>query len=79
MRLWWARPVAAPTGVVTTPAPGTVLVEKHEVYVACSPGVRGEGTWLRLEEVQLAGRKRVAAADFINGLHVKSGERLTTL
>ena len=78
LRLWWARPVAAPAGVVTTPAPGTLLVEKHELYVACSPDATGEGTWLRLKEVQLAGRKRVVAADFINGLHVKSGEKLET-
>ncbi len=63
---------------VRLPAPGTVLVEKHELCVACSPGATVEGTWLRLEEIQLAGRKRVAAADFINGLHVKSGEKLET-
>lgn len=52
------------------PAPGMLLVEKPALYVAC-----GRGTWLRLEELQPADRKRLRATDFINGLHVRSGER----
>ena len=70
MHLWWAKPVEPPAGVVSAPAPGTLLVEKQKLYVA-----GGGGTWLRVEELQPADRKRMRAADFINGLHVKSGER----
>jgi len=70
VHLWWAKPVEAPADVVSAPAPATLLVEKQALYVAC-----GGGAWLRLEELQPADRKRLRAADFINGLHVKSGER----
>ncbi len=70
VHLWCAKPVEAPAGVVSAPAPGTLLVEKQVLYVACEGG-----TWLRLEELQPADRKRLRAGDFINGLHVKSGER----
>jgi methionyl-tRNA formyltransferase len=51
-----------------------LLVEKHALYVACGPEGSG-GTWLALEEVQPENRKRLRATDFINGLHVKTGER----
>ncbi|MGH9804561.1 MAG: methionyl-tRNA formyltransferase [Candidatus Acidiferrales bacterium] len=71
LHLWWAKPVEAPPGVVQPPAPGTLLVEKHALYVAC-----GSGSWLQVEEVQPADRKRMRATDIINGLHVKSGERI---
>ena len=70
LHVWWAKPVEAPQGVVQPPAPGTLLAEKHALYVAC-----GGESWLRLEEVQPADRKRMRAEDFVNGLHVKSGER----
>ncbi|MGH9861872.1 MAG: methionyl-tRNA formyltransferase [Candidatus Acidiferrales bacterium] len=70
VHLWWAKPVGAPKSVVSAPAAATLLVEKTALYVVC-----GRGTWLRLEELQPADRKRLAAADFINGLHVRSGER----
>ncbi len=39
--------------------------------VAC-----GEGTRLRLSEVQLEGKRRMNARDFINGMRVRPGERL---
>lgn len=74
LHLWWARAVEAPPGVVQAPAPGTLLVEKHALNVAC-----GGGTWLRLEEVQPADRKRLRATDFINGMHLRSGERFGPL
>ncbi len=52
-----------------TEAPGTVRVERHALFVVC-----GDGGWLQLEELQPANRKRLAATDFINGLHVQTGE-----
>jgi len=70
LHLWWGKPVAPPPGVVQPPSPGMLLAEKHALYVAC-----GEGTWLALEEVQPENRKRLRATDFINGLHVKTGDR----
>lgn len=73
LHLWWGKPVEAPAGAGTPATPGTLLVEKHALYVAC-----GAGTWLRLEEVQPADRKHMSATDFINGLHVHSGERFET-
>lgn len=70
LHLWWGKPVEAPAGVVKAFTPGTLLVEKHALYVAC-----GGDTWLRLDELQPADRKRLGATDFINGLHVKTGEK----
>jgi methionyl-tRNA formyltransferase len=71
LHIWWGKPVAAPTGVVETLSPGTLVAEKHALYVAC-----GENTWLELEELQPENRKRLRATDFINGMHVRPGERL---
>ena len=70
LHLWWARTAEPPAGVVQPPTPGTLLVEKHALFVAC-----GNETWLRLEEVQPADRRRQRALDFVNGLHIQSGER----
>jgi len=42
-----------------------------ELEVAC-----GESTLLRLSEVQLEGKRRMNARDFINGMRVRAGERL---
>ena len=74
LHLWWGKPVEAPASVVQAPAPGTLLVEKHALYVAC-----GGGTWLRLDDVQPADRKRLSATDFINGLHARTGEKFEAL
>lgn len=51
-------------------APGEVLVAKKELIVAA-----GEGA-LRLLEVQLQGKKAMDAASFLNGVHVRAGDRL---
>ncbi|MCI0404140.1 MAG: methionyl-tRNA formyltransferase, partial [Acidobacteria bacterium] len=48
LHIWRATEVA-PDGAAQAPAPGTLLVEKHALYVACR-----ENTWLRLDEVQAA-------------------------
>ncbi|MBI2957111.1 MAG: methionyl-tRNA formyltransferase [Acidobacteria bacterium] len=77
LHIWHAKPVGPPAGVVQPPAPGTLLVERHALYVACGPEASGN-TWLRLEELQPAGRKRLSATDFINGFHVRTGEKLET-
>jgi len=64
----WGRPGAA---VTRAEAPGTLFASSGELQVAC-----GEGTRLRLDAVQLEGRKRVAAADFAHGARLASGEKL---
>ena len=51
--------------------PGAVRVEDGRLFVRC-----GAGTWLELVEVQLEGKKRMAAADFLRGYALKSGDRL---
>lgn len=50
--------------------PGTLLVEKNELFVAC-----GHATVLRLRLVKVEGRKQVSAAEFANGARLKSRKR----
>lgn len=51
--------------------PGEILVENHRFLVACA----GQ-TWLELVEIQLEGKKRMAAADFLRGMQLSAGKRL---
>ncbi|MBI4518611.1 MAG: methionyl-tRNA formyltransferase [Deltaproteobacteria bacterium] len=64
LKIHRAHAVAAIAGPPGTLAGGGALV------VACGSGA------LRLDELQLAGRKRLAAADFVRGLHLAPGTRL---
>lgn len=50
---------------------GVLHVQGAELFAGC-----GHGTSLQLEEVQLEGKKRMTAADFLRGFQVKSGEHL---
>jgi methionyl-tRNA formyltransferase len=52
-------------------APGELRVESHRMLVACTAN-----TWLELLEVQLEGKKRLAAAEFLRGTSMLSGKRL---
>lgn len=63
----WARPI---DNHKVKSQPGTIGVEGHEFAVAC-----GEGTALRLEFVQLEGRKRVTAREFNSGARLTSDDR----
>ena len=56
---------AAPT------APGEIHIENHSLFVACA-----QGTWLELVELQLEGKKRLAAAEFLRGMQLAHGARL---
>ena len=51
--------------------PGVVVVNAGGMLVACA-----QGTWLELEEVQLEGKKRMSAAEFLRGFQVRTGARL---
>jgi methionyl-tRNA formyltransferase len=64
----WGRPAAA--GKTDGPAPGALLASGTALFVAS-----GEGTRLELEAVQIEGRKRIAAREFLNGARLKPGER----
>jgi methionyl-tRNA formyltransferase len=63
----WGRPRAQ--GQVSGP-PGTLFFGGDELTVAC-----GNGTMLRLEFLQLEGRKRVTALEFANGARLTHDER----
>lgn len=66
----WVRPENGGTPEPGN-APGTVVPLARDIYVAC-----GEGTWLRVDFLQLEGRKKLPAKDFLNGARVTPGERL---
>ena len=44
-------------------APGEIRVQNHRMFVACA-----QNTWLELIEVQLEGKKRLGAAEFLRGM-----------
>jgi len=50
---------------------GVLRVEGDSMLVGC-----GDGTMIGLDEVQMEGKKRMTAAEFLRGYQVKSGERL---
>jgi methionyl-tRNA formyltransferase len=51
-------------------APGTLLTTTGALCVAC-----GEGTWLRVEAVQIEGRKRIRAKEFVSGARLAPEDR----
>jgi len=67
----WAAQVEAAVAPSAS-EPGTLAAERHKLSVTC-----GGGSRLQLLEVQLEGRKRLAARDFLNGVHLVPGEKLT--
>ena len=69
LQIWRAMPrlvEKSPAG-----APGALLTDDDELLVVC-----GGGTLLQLLEVQLEGRRRLSAADFIRGARPGAGELL---
>ena len=55
----------------TSAAPGEIRIEDHRLFVACARGTR-----LELTELQLEGKKRLGAAEFLRGLQLAHGARL---
>ncbi|MGA3162394.1 MAG: methionyl-tRNA formyltransferase [Terracidiphilus sp.] len=51
--------------------PGQILIRDHRLLVACAGN-----TWLELVEVQLEGKKRLAAAEFLRGIALPANARL---
>jgi len=65
----WGRPeTQSPPRADTTP--GEIISSAKEIYVQC-----GEGTRLRLESVQIEGRKKITAREFANGARIGIAER----
>ncbi|HEX4004085.1 MAG TPA: methionyl-tRNA formyltransferase [Candidatus Acidoferrales bacterium] len=62
----WGKP--GPAG--ESAAPGAIRVSGAQILAAC-----GNGTTLRVEFVQVEGRKRVTAQEFANGARLAPGER----
>jgi methionyl-tRNA formyltransferase len=51
--------------------PGEMHVEGGRLFVAC-----GERTWLEIAELQMEGKRRISAAEFLRGHALKPGDRL---
>jgi methionyl-tRNA formyltransferase len=68
-RLQVAEPLY-PASPASTP-PGETFVLNHRFFVSCS-----SSTWLEFLEVQLEGKKRLRAAEFLRGIELKPGARL---
>jgi methionyl-tRNA formyltransferase len=51
--------------------PGRILIEDDRLVVACATN-----TWLELIELQLEGKRRLPAADFLRGASLATGARL---
>jgi methionyl-tRNA formyltransferase len=64
----WGRPDEATTAA--DQPPGAIAVSADGVYVTC-----GSSSRLRLEQVQVEGRKRITAPEFANGARLAPGER----
>ncbi len=68
LTLWKAQ-----TGAESTGEPGTVIAAHgDEFIVAC-----GERSSLEISELQLEGKKRMSVRDFLNGMKLKVGDRLS--
>jgi methionyl-tRNA formyltransferase len=64
----WGRPLLMPAGAAGLP--GEILKAESYIVVSC-----GGATALRLEFVQLEGRKRVSALEFANGARLTPDDR----
>lgn len=58
---------ACKTGRKADDACGTIMVEKRHLYVAAGD------EWLEIVQLQVSGKKRMAAQDFLNGFKAYSG------
>jgi methionyl-tRNA formyltransferase len=55
-----------------TSTPGTLRADGKQLFVCC-----GDGGWLELVEVQPAGKRGMAADEFLRGQRLIAGERLS--
>ena len=67
VKFWLANTLSE----TTSAPPGTVVqLTRHSFHVAC-----GEGSLLEILQVQPQNRPRCTAGDFINGYHIRQGDR----
>jgi methionyl-tRNA formyltransferase len=69
LRIWMARPARGRRSQALDP--GQFECEGARLYVGC-----GAHTVLELTELQLEGRKRLSACDFVHGVRLATAERL---
>jgi methionyl-tRNA formyltransferase len=60
-----------PVQVSATAEPGHLHIEQGRLFASCA-----DGTWISLDEVQLEGKRRMPAEDFLRGFPLNSGDRL---
>ena len=58
-------------GEPATVAPGEIVVKHKRIFAACAGN-----TWIELLELQLEGKKRLSAVDFLHGTQLATGMRL---
>ncbi len=68
----WGRPAMPPAGAGEA-LPGALFAWNDKLVVAC-----GEKTWLGVEAVQLEGRKRITAGEFLSGARLRPGEHFAS-
>jgi methionyl-tRNA formyltransferase len=56
--------------------PGEIRAEDGRFVIACGDGSLGERSWVEALEVQVEGKRRMPAADFLRGFHMAPGEVL---
>jgi methionyl-tRNA formyltransferase len=72
----WVRPEDAEAGsagsrrALSDKPAGSLFATGHRLFVAC-----GAGTVLEIESIRIEGKQRTAIRDFLNGAHLKAGER----
>jgi methionyl-tRNA formyltransferase len=68
LTIWRAQAIASPNA--NAPVGEVIVAHGDDLLVSC-----GDQTALRLIEVQPEARKRTGVRDFINGVHLKVGDR----
>ena len=68
-----AEPASAQSDLVGSvlASPGQLIIENHRLFAGCA-----EDTWLELLELQLEGKKRLTAAEFLRGAPLAANTRL---
>lgn len=71
----WGRPAAEANSLgsgraLSGAAAGTLFAVGHRLFAAC-----GAASVLEIESIRIEGKKRMAIRDFLNGAHLKPGER----
>ena len=70
--VWRAESLADTSAAAQTSQPGQVVEAQGEQFVVRC----GDATALRLLELQLEGKRRTSARDFLNGARLRAGDRL---